>query len=811
MSRGCSRLSLLACLALAIACSTPEERFARHVERAQTHLDEGRADDAMIELQSALKLDPADPDVNEQLGELLRDRGTHQAAAFHFGEAYRLDPQRIDAGLAQAELLIETAPQRANQLIAQARDAHPDEPRVYRSESRLAVKLGDPERALAAARQGAELAPDDPDSWSQIGSAYVALIKQQRKEGAPEAAAFEAGLAAFRRVDEMSGGHVGARIEAARLLGRWPGHHEEAVASYRSAIALAKEKGGNTGIAFAAMRFARYGARVGDPRLRAEALREIVQATPERVQIWEQLARAVNATEGAEASETVYRELLESQAESPVAHAAYTNFLANQDRELDAIAHLDRMITDGLDEPILWEQLVRLEIAERRMADARASLEEMRSRHGDAVATHRATARVALREERFPDAIAALQNLGSDTTAETERLRALAEAGAGNFDAARAAVARALNGADRGDLATLRLKASIEDEAGDPEAVLESLAQIETLGHELSAHENVVRARALYETDRAAEGRETLIGVLDGQFPPPIAAVEFARREGSESPQIAHGYLRKALRLAPGNFSALESITDLELRSNQAASALARLDKLVESQLAGPNVLLLRARILAAAGQLDRAEADALRAFEASPDLDGAVDTLYGIYAAQGKLDEALASFEEADSVGVLHSGARVLLGRLYMAKGEHEKAKAMYERVIEENASATTAKNDLAFLLASSGSELDRALGLAEDAQRAKPDDPAVADTVGYVYLKKGRNEVALQQFRYAIEVGEAGGMTSPSVHYHLGLALSELGREAEARQAFEKALAIDPAFHDAADAKRRLAATGE
>jgi tetratricopeptide (TPR) repeat protein len=327
------------------------------------------------------------------------------------------------------------------------------------------------------------------------------------------------------------------------------------------------------------------------------------------------------------------------------------------------------------------------------------------------------------------------------------------------------------------------------------------------MGQELSSLERVKRARALYATDRADEGRAELIEILEGQFPPPIAAVEFSQREGSAAPQLAHAFLQKTLRLVPGHYGALEAITELELESNQAERSLARLDKLVESQLAGPSVLLLRARILGAAGQLDRAEADALRAFEASPNLDGAVDVLYGIYAAQGKLDEALTSFEEADSVGVLHSGARVLLGRLYIAKGEHEKAKAMYERVIEEDPSATTAKNDLAFLLASSGDEIDRALSLAEDAQRAKPDDPAIADTVGFVYLKKGRNEVALQQFRYAIELGEAKRVTSPGVHYHLGLALSALGRDTEAAVAFEKALAIDPSFADASDARRRIA----
>ena len=59
-----------------------------------------------------------------------------------------------------------------------------------------------------------------------------------------------------------------------------------------------------------------------------------------------------------------------------------------------------------------------------------------------------------------------------------------------------------------------------------------------------------------------------------------------------------------------------DEVAVLEIRAGEFQAALARLDKLVQSQLASPQVLLLRAEALAASGQMDRAEADALRAFD---------------------------------------------------------------------------------------------------------------------------------------------------------------------------------------------------
>ena len=142
----------------------------------------------------------------------------------------------------------------------------------------------------------------------------------------------------------------------------------------------------------------------------------------------------------------------------------------------------------------------------------------------------------------------------------------------------------------------------------------------------------------------------------------------------------------------------------------------------------------------------------------------------------------------------------------MYSAEGKLDEAKAMYEKVVAENPKIAIAKSDLAVLLVTRGGDLDRALELARDAQRELPDNAHAADAVGLVHLRKGQPEAALRQFGQAIALSRGNTAVSPTYSYHMGLALSDLGRDVEAANAFELALGVRQDFMGAEDAKRQL-----
>jgi tetratricopeptide (TPR) repeat protein len=235
----------------------------------------------------------------------------------------------------------------------------------------------------------------------------------------------------------------------------------------------------------------------------------------------------------------------------------------------------------------------------------------------------------------------------------------------------------------------------------------------------------------------------------------------------------------------------LEALTRMEVKRGDASAALARLDSIVAAGRATPRTLLVRAGLQRDAGALERAEADALRAFEANPELRGAADLLFQIYQAQGRLAAVRRSYEQAETAGVLHAGARLLLARLAFADGDSERARDLLEQVLLERPRMVDARRDLAIVLAERNEQLDRALELARQAEAS--DDPRAdtLDALGLVNLRAGRKQEALASFRRAIRlasdrpVGREG-----SYYYHMGLAHRALGSEGAAAIVFQQAL---------------------
>jgi Flp pilus assembly protein TadD len=142
------------------------------------------------------------------------------------------------------------------------------------------------------------------------------------------------------------------------------------------------------------------------------------------------------------------------------------------------------------------------------------------------------------------------------------------------------------------------------------------------------------------------------------------------------------------------------------------------------------------------------------------------------------------------------------MAGLILEAQGKQDEARKRYERLVEADPRAAVASNNLAWLYASRGEQLDRALQLAQAAKAELPDNPAVNDTLAYVYIKKQLPSLAIPLLRLAVSK-EPG---NPAFYFHLGLAQAQTGDKAAARQALEQALKLKADFKGADEARKLL-----
>jgi tetratricopeptide (TPR) repeat protein len=149
-------------------------------------------------------------------------------------------------------------------------------------------------------------------------------------------------------------------------------------------------------------------------------------------------------------------------------------------------------------------------------------------------------------------------------------------------------------------------------------------------------------------------------------------------------------------------------------------------------------------------------------------------------YRLKGDLSEAIAYFREAIVATPKNPTPMVTLALVLQGMGKFEEAKPVYLEILKLNPNEPLTLNNLAFFLASgSEADVDMALEYALRARKVSPDDIHIADTLGWVYLKKHRVDEAIAIFQENLN----HEMNNTNFQDHLKAALKEK-EEAAAKQ---------------------------
>ena len=148
---------------------------------------------------------------------------------------------------------------------------------------------------------------------------------------------------------------------------------------------------------------------------------------------------------------------------------------------------------------------------------------------------------------------------------------------------------------------------------------------------------------------------------------------------------------------------------------------------------------------------------------------------------------------------------AHTMIGVLLEIENKRDEARKRYEQVLALDSRSPVAANNLAWIYAETGGNLDLALQLAQTAKEQLPDTPEVDDTIGWIYYKKGIQTLAIASFRASVDKDPKNA----TYQTHLGLAYAKNGDMLKARETLGNALKADPNAHGADEARKILGAS--
>jgi tetratricopeptide (TPR) repeat protein len=311
-------------------------------------------------------------------------------------------------------------------------------------------------------------------------------------------------------------------------------------------------------------------------------------------------------------------------------------------------------------------------------------------------------------------------------------------------------------------------------------------------------------ARALVATGDLKRARSELQPILLGS--PKSAQVQallgtIEERDGNIA--AAKSAFERAVALDANTIDAVAGLVRLDTAAKNIPQAVARVQEYVKGAAEDPQAFYLAAQTYISAGDFGQAEMALRKAIELNGSFTQAYHRLGRLYVQQEKMDDARKVYDRLVEQRPNDVTANSMLALLLHSQQNYPEAKRVYERILAIDSRAAVAANNLAYIYAEDGENLDVALALAQTAKMGRPNDPDVNDTLGFVYLRREMPAMAKDPLEQSVRANPRNAL----YQYHLGLTYLKLGETAKGRAALLEVLRLEPQFEKAADVRKALA----
>ena len=422
--------------------------------------------------------------------------------------------------------------------------------------------------------------------------------------------------------------------------------------------------------------------------------------------------------------------------------------------------------------------------------------------------------------EEQPGSQTALTTLG-DAYAQLEEFDGAADAYSGallldenNIDLMRA-LAQALFFADRFDEAIERYQRLIVEDPEDALAYLR-IGQIyrERMQYD-EAREHVGKAAQLVPDSTEIRFNLALLNRDSGRFEEALSEVRELLRQTEQSRYtdaersnrrvfLTHvAILNSMMERFDGAIEAFKEIKKIERNpdgtvdayivdmyrsADQMDRALAHSNTALEDYPENRQLLIQNADLIALEGHVEEGIA-LLREMTSDDETDLQIySSMINIYqrekdfeAAQDVLDDAMERFADDEQ-------GHFLQGAIFEQQRSYEEAEAAFRKALEIEADDPAVLNYLGYMLADNAVKLEEALEMIQKAVDADPINGAYLDSLGWVYYRLDRMDLAEQYLKRALLFSGS----DPTIHEHMGDLYLKTGRIDEAREEYKKSIEL-------------------
>lgn len=771
-------------------CKGDEEKVAAFMQRGDEYREGEKFKEAIIEYRNVLQIDPNHALAHERLAESYLKNQQVKEGYWELSETVRLDPGNLEARTNYAALSL--AAERYDEVLDQADailEIDPLRSSAWILKSQALLKLDRGDEAEQALLKAIEIEPEKASLQVLLASQYETRLRKSDAE------------AAYRRALAMEPSVI-AWTGLARLLYSDPARDAETEDAFKQAIDVAREEqaAGNekADLHIAWLNLAAFYIQRDRMEDLVPALEQGIEESNEKLDLINQLVRYHRRKGNQEQADAWMQRAIEAAPGNAEPHLMISARKAAQGDLEGALAAAESAAVADPSSDRAWlrqaEVLVDLSHRDQnpeQFERARQIVEKVlaeKSEHPEALFVQ---AKMALSQNDPKAAIETLRRC-LDTRpnwAQAHFLLGSALILNGERPRARAELARAVE-LDSSIIEARRLLAQVHSQLGEHEYAIEQ-GRIYLRSNPFADDVRIQIAQSLVRLGKVDAAMAEVQQIPEDRRGADVhyAIGRLLAAQGKLGP--ARESLLKANALRPYNSKLLGTLFSIERTLGKPAESVRLIDEAVAANPESSSLAQLKGMVALSQRDLAAAESNLKRAIDLDPKNLEAYQQLAGVLRVSNRVDEAIGLYEQAVKEKPDSGPAHHLLAVLYEMKGDNEKAISHYEAAISNDDSLGESKNNLAYLLAEAGRDLDRALDLAQEAKAKMPDNPNTADTLGWVLLKRGIPSAAIGYLKEASEGAEPGSPAAGVIGTHLALAYEQNGDRDKAIATLEKTLA--------------------